>query len=574
MPDNNGKHLLEVSNLSIAFGKATPDQAVVRRVSFTLKEGETLGIVGESGSGKTLSALALMGLLPQQANILEGSALLHSGEAEPRDLIRLEHREMRKLRGHDITMIFQEPMSSLNPVMRCGKQVIEVMRQHLQLTGKEARKRCIGLFREVQLPRPEGIYRSYPHQLSGGQKQRVMIAMAMACNPRLIIADEPTTALDVTVQKAILGLLKELARKHNTAIIFITHDLGVVRSIADNVLVMKNGEVVEQGPVQNVFNTPVHPYTQGLMACRPGLGHRPERLLTVQDFLAARESGKEVFVREIGSDERRQRLQTLYSQDPILKVSGLQTWFPSSLSLLGKVKSWVKAVDDVGLEVYPGETLGLVGESGSGKTTLGRSILRLQPMRGGRIVYLGRPLSQLEGKALRDERKGLQIIFQDPYSSLNPRISAGEAIMEPMKVHRLHGSDQERRQKALALMEKVGLEVRQFNRYPHEFSGGQRQRIGIARALALEPSFIVCDESVSALDVSVQAQVLNLLNALKKEFGLTYIFISHDLSVVRYMSDRIVVLRDGKVVESGDADELILNPKEDYTRALIEAIPH
>lgn len=574
MPDNNGKHLLEVSNLSIAFGKATPDQAVVRRVSFTLKEGETLGIVGESGSGKTLSALALMGLLPQQANILEGSALLHSGEAEPRDLIRLEHREMRKLRGHDITMIFQEPMSSLNPVMRCGKQVIEVMRQHLQLTGKEARKRCIGLFREVQLPRPEGIYRSYPHQLSGGQKQRVMIAMAMACNPRLIIADEPTTALDVTVQKAILGLLKELARKHNTAIIFITHDLGVVRSIADNVLVMKNGEVVEQGPVQNVFNTPCHPYTQGLMACRPGLGHRPERLLTVQDFLAARESGKEVFVREIGSDERRQRLQTLYSQDPILKVSGLQTWFPSSLSLLGKVKSWVKAVDDVGLEVYPGETLGLVGESGSGKTTLGRSILRLQPMRGGRIVYLGRPLSQLEGKALRDERKGLQIIFQDPYSSLNPRISAGEAIMEPMKVHRLHGSDQERRQKALALMEKVGLEVRQFNRYPHEFSGGQRQRIGIARALALEPSFIVCDESVSALDVSVQAQVLNLLNALKKEFGLTYIFISHDLSVVRYMSDRIVVLRDGKVVESGDADELILNPKEDYTRALIEAIPH
>jgi peptide/nickel transport system ATP-binding protein len=574
MPDNNGKHLLEVSNLSIAFGKATPDQAVVRRVSFTLKEGETLGIVGESGSGKTLSALALMGLLPQQANILEGSALLHSGEAEPRDLIRLEHREMRKLRGHDITMIFQEPMSSLNPVMRCGKQVIEVMRQHLQLTGKAARKRCIGLFREVQLPRPEGIYRSYPHQLSGGQKQRVMIAMAMACNPRLIIADEPTTALDVTVQKAILGLLKELARKHNTAIIFITHDLGVVRSIADNVLVMKNGEVVEQGPVQNVFNTPVHPYTQGLMACRPGLGHRPERLLTVQDFLAARESGKEVFVREIGSDERRQRLQTLYSQDPILKVSGLQTWFPSSLSLLGKVKSWVKAVDDVSLEVYPGETLGLVGESGSGKTTLGRSILRLQPMRGGRIVYLGRPLSQLEGKALRDERKGLQIIFQDPYSSLNPRISAGEAIMEPMKVHRLHGSDQERRQKALALMEKVGLEVRQFNRYPHEFSGGQRQRIGIARALALEPSFIVCDESVSALDVSVQAQVLNLLNALKKEFGLTYIFISHDLSVVRYMSDRIVVLRDGKVVESGDADELILNPKEDYTRALIEAIPH
>lgn len=573
MPDNNGKHLLEVSNLSIAFGKATPNQAVVRRVSFTLKEGETLGIVGESGSGKTLSALALMGLLPQQANILEGSALLHSGEAEPRDLIRLEHREMRKLRGHDITMIFQEPMSSLNPVMRCGKQVIEVMRQHLQLTGKEARKRCIGLFREVQLPRPEGIYRSYPHQLSGGQKQRVMIAMAMACNPRLIIADEPTTALDVTVQKAILGLLKELARKHNTAIIFITHDLGVVRSIADNVLVMKNGEVVEQGPVQNVFNTPCHPYTQGLMACRPGLGHRPERLLTVQDFLAARESGKEVFVREIGSDERRQRLQTLYSQDPILKVSGLQTWFPSSLSLLGKVKSWVKAVDDVGLEVYPGETLGLVGESGSGKTTLGRSILRLQPMRGGRIVYLGRPLSQLEGKALRDERKGLQIIFQDPYSSLNPRISAGEAIMEPMKVHRLHGSDQERRQKALALMEKVGLEVRQFNRYPHEFSGGQRQRIGIARALALEPSFIVCDESVSALDVSVQAQVLNLLNALKKEFGLTYIFISHDLSVVRYMSDRIVVLRDGKVVESGDADELILNPKEDYTRALIEAIP-
>lgn len=574
MPDNNGKHLLEVSNLSIAFGKATPDQAVVRRVSFTLKEGETLGIVGESGSGKTLSALALMGLLPQQANILEGSALLHSGEAEPRDLIRLEHREMRKLRGHDITMIFQEPMSSLNPVMRCGKQVIEVMRQHLQLTGKEARKRCIGLFREVQLPRPEGIYRSYPHQLSGGQKQRVMIAMAMACNPRLIIADEPTTALDVTVQKAILGLLKELARKHNTAIIFITHDLGVVRSIADNVLVMKNGEVVEQGPVQNVFNTPVHPYTQGLMACRPGLGHRPERLLTVQDFLAARESGKEVFVREIGSDERRQRLQTLYSQDPILKVSGLQTWFPSSLSLLGKVKSWVKAVDDVSLEVYPGETLGLVGESGSGKTTLGRSILRLQPMRGGRIVYLGRPLSQLEGKALRDERKGLQIIFQDPYSSLNPRISAGEAIMEPMKVHRLHGSDQERRQKALALMEKVGLEAKQFNRYPHEFSGGQRQRIGIARALALEPSFIVCDESVSALDVSVQAQVLNLLNALKKEFGLTYIFISHDLSVVRYMSDRIVVLRDGKVVESGDADELILNPKEDYTRALIEAIPH
>jgi len=573
MPADLPHPLLEVRDLTIAFRQGPQKQVVARDVDFTLLPGQTPGIVGESGSGKTVTSLALMGLLPPGGIVETGSILFRSRDAAATDLLLLKPQEMRRLRGKEIAMIFQEPMTSLNPVMRCGRQVSEVLRLHLGMNAREARQRCVQLFIEVRLPRPEAIYSSFPHQLSGGQKQRVMIAMAMACQPRLLIADEPTTALDVTVQRSILELMKEMARQYGTSIIFITHDLGVVRCIADQVMVMHQGTVVEQGAVEQVFEKPQHPYTQGLMACRPRLGHRPVRLLTVRDFLGAGESSTPLQVREISAEERRTRHQTLYAQEPVLRVSGLRTWFPASATLLGKVTSWVKAVDEVSLEVYPGETLGLVGESGSGKTTLGRSILRLQPLSGGRIAYLGRPLENLGGQEMRNERKALQIIFQDPYSSLNPRISAGKAIMEPMQVHRLYRNDHERRQNALALMEKVGLEARQFNRYPHEFSGGQRQRIGIARALALQPQFIVCDESVSALDVSVQAQVLNLLNDLKEEYGLTYIFISHDLSVVRYMSDRILVLQEGRVVEYGEADDLIRHPKEDYTRALIEAIP-
>jgi peptide/nickel transport system ATP-binding protein len=568
--------LLRVDQLTIEFRTEDAIVRAVEGVSFSVKPGQTLGIVGESGSGKSVSALSIMGLLPEKvSNIANGSILFAEDGQEPVELIGLDEKKMQTIRGNRIGMIFQEPMTSLNPVMRCGKQVAEVLIQHKRLSKAEARNECIRLFKEVLLPRPESVYDTYPHQLSGGQKQRVMIAMALACNPALLIADEPTTALDVTVQKSILELIRQLQEKYKMAVIFITHDLGVVAQLAHEVVVMYKGRIVEQGNVIALFRNPQHPYTKGLLACRPPIGKRPERLLSVSDFMGNADNHHEpnISVREITAEERKTRHQKLYDQQPLLTVKGLKTWFPIKSGILARTKGFVKAVDDVSFDVYPGETLGLVGESGCGKTTLGRSILRLAEPSEGRILFDGEEIMQLNSKELRERRRDMQIIFQDPYSSLNPRMTIGTAITEPMRVHGLYDSNQQRQEKAMELLEKVQLKSEHFYRYPHEFSGGQRQRICIARALALQPRFIICDESVSALDVSVQAQVLNLLNQLKVDLGFTYIFISHDLNVVKYMSDRLIVMREGRIQEQGDADTIYNHPSSDYTRGLINAIP-
>jgi peptide/nickel transport system ATP-binding protein len=473
-------------------------------------------------------------------------------------------------------MIFQEPMSSLNPVFTCGSQVTETIRQHRNISNKTARELTLDLFREVKLPRPEEILHSYPHQLSGGQKQRVMIAMAISCRPKLLIADEPTTALDVTVQKDILRLLLDLQHAHGMSIMFITHDLGVVSDITENIVVMYKGKIVESGSTSRVFNHPEHAYTKGLLACRPPLDRRPPRLLTVHDFMDSEEEAAAMLsdpVIKNYSRERSTRQQKFYDGQPILSVEKLSTWFPLKKNIFGKPSGYVKAVDDVSLDVFPGETLGLVGESGCGKTTLGRTILRLVEQRSGQITFKKKNISTIKGAKLRFVRKSIQIVFQDPYSSLNPRLTIGSAIEEPMVVHGLIKNKTERKALVTDLLEQVGLDENYAYRYPHELSGGQRQRACIARALAVNPEFIVCDESVSALDVSVQAQVLNLLNKLKKERNLTYVFISHDLSVVKYMSDRMAVMENGKIVENGDAYQVYANPEKEYTRKLIRAIP-
>lgn len=482
------------------------------------------------------------------------------------DLLHQDARTMQRIRGNQIGMIFQEPMSSLNPVMTCGNQVLESLLLHKGLPKETARDQVLHWFHRVKLPDPERIYRRYPHQLSGGQKQRVMIAMAMCCNPSLLICDEPTTALDVTVQKAILQLIRELQREEDLAVLFITHDLNVVSEIADRVVVMYRGEIVEQNDIRSVFSNPAHPYTRALLACRPVNHPRGERLPVVSDFL---EAGKPIRTERTGPSHK----VTKASDRELLHVQNLSVWFPDRKTFFGKPLSFVKAVDDVSFSVHEGETLGLVGESGCGKTTLGRALLRLVEPTAGKILFDNRDLTRLTVAELGPMRKDLQIVFQDPYSSLNPRITIGSAIGEPLRVHRFADNAKQRKDKVIHLLEKVGLEKRHFNRYPHEFSGGQRQRIVIARALALEPSFLVCDESVSALDVSVQAQVLNLLNDLKKEYGFTIIFISHDLSVVKYLSDRIMVMNRGRIEEIGNADEVYHSPKTDYTRKLIASIP-
>ena len=566
--------MLQLSELTVSFSSDTGCTTAVNDVSLKINKGETLGIVGESGSGKSVTSLAIMRLLPSKGCIINTGKIIYQPEdGGSIDLLNLEEREMRNYRGKEIAMIFQEPMTSLNPVHRCGEQVAEAIMLHEKITHQQARDKTLDLFREVLLPRPEDIYKAYPYQLSGGQKQRVMIAMAISCKPSLLIADEPTTALDVTVQKTILALLKTLQQKHGMGIIFISHDLGVVAEIADKVAIMYKGEIVEQGLISDVFNHPQHPYTQGLLACRPPLDKRLRLLPTVSDFVKGDISELNLPSLEVSQQERSLFHQELYSRKPLLEVNNLQTHFPIRQGIFSRIKSVVKAVDDISFVVYPGETLGLVGESGSGKTTLGRSILRLVEPTSGKITFSGQVISGLSQKEMRPMRRKLQIIFQDPYSSLNPRITAGRAIMEPMTVHKLHGNNNQRKARTLELLEKVGLLPGHFHRYPHEFSGGQRQRICIARALATNPEFIICDESVSALDVSVQAQVLNLLNDLKREFGFTYIFISHDLSVVKFMSDRMMVMKDGMVVEEGEADQVYKNPQSDYTRALIGAIP-
>jgi len=564
--------ILIIRDLHVSFIRDGRWSEAVHGIDYEVFAGRTLGIVGESGSGKSVSSLAVMRLLNEKTSRIEAGGILLAGT----DISHFSEKQMAEVRGKRIAMIFQEPMTSLNPVYKCGFQVSEMILQHEDVSKAEAKQRVISLFKQVMLPRPEAIYDSYPHELSGGQKQRVMIAMAIACKPQVLIADEPTTALDVTVQLEILKLLRKLQAETGMGMIFITHDLGVVAEIADDVAVMHDGEILEHGTVADILNHPKHPYTQGLLACRPPLGIRLKRLPIVKEFLDGQwNGGKQQILSDLQilPEEREKHLETLYSHAPILKVEGLKTWYPLRKGLLNKVYGYVKAVDDVSLEVYEGETLGLVGESGCGKTTLGRSILRLAEPTSGKVWFDGIEVTALKGNDLRDFRKQAQIVFQDPYSSLNPRLTIGEAIAEPMRVHGFEKDSVKLRDAVCDLLEQVGLKADHYGRYPHELSGGQRQRVCIARALAVNPRLIICDESVSALDVSVQAQVLNLLNRLKAERGLTYIFISHDLGVVRFMSDRVVVMYNGKTVEMNDADALFEHPQNDYTRKLIDALP-
>jgi len=566
--------LLEVNNLTVEFATEKGLLKAINGISYSVEKGQCVGIVGESGSGKTVSSLALMRLLPRTGKISVGELIFNSRHGKT-VIQNLSEKEMRSFRGNEIAMVFQEPLTSLNPVLTCGSQVMEAIMLHQQVSKNESRNRTLELFKRVKLPRPETLLDSYPHQLSGGQKQRVMIAMAISCNPSLLIADEPTTALDVTVQKAILELLKELQEENNMSIIFISHDLGVIAEIADKALVMLKGDIVEQGNILDIFSNPRHPYTKGLLACRPPLDKRLHILPTVKDFTDNNNKTEYILSDKniITAEERKNELQKLYTSEPILKVANLKTYFPIHKGILGKATDYVKAVDDISFDVYPGETLGIVGESGSGKTTLGRTILRLIEPTSGSINYKGTDIRKLSPEEMRHYRKKLQIIFQDPYSSLNPHLTIGESIVEPMRVHEILGSEKERKARAIELLERVSMDASQFYRYPHEFSGGQRQRICIARALALNPEFIVCDECISALDVSVQAQVINLLSELKKDFGFTYLFISHDISVIKFISDRMIVLYNGKIEEMGDADEIYFNPQKEYTQRLINAVP-
>ena len=548
--------VLQVEHLRVEFVHDGEVNVAVKDVSFEVCRGRTLGIVGESGSGKSVSSLAVMGLLPKPpaCRVTGSIRLFADGQQEA-----VEHIEL----GRHVSMIFQEPMTSLNPVHKCGEQVMEMLLAHEKVDKAEARRRVIELFEEVMLPRPEKIFDSYPHEISGGQKQRVMIAMALICHPDLLIADEPTTALDVTVQKTILELLRTLQNKYQIGIIFITHDLGVIAQIADDVAVMYKGEIVEQGTAEQVLYHPQHPYTRGLLACRPPLDSRPHRLPTVQDFLDGN------VPQEVQTPAAKREI----SATPLLRVRDLEVTYALKKNLFGKVMQELKAVDGLSFDVLRGETVGLVGESGCGKSTLGRAILQLIERSAGTVEYDGVSLDKLSFSEQKALRRKMQIVFQDPYSSLNPRITVGEAILEPLRSHHLLDNDSQRRERVRELMHQVGLSEEWFNRYPHEFSGGQRQRVCIARALVLQPELVICDESVSALDVSVQAQVLNLLNDLKEHYGYTYIFITHDLSVVKFFSDRIMVMEKGRIVEEGPSDQLFANPQHPYTQRLLAAIP-
>jgi len=555
--------LLEVNNFTLSFqNKGTPLK-VVENVSFNLNKGETLGIVGESGSGKSMTALSVLNLQPHSASV--SGDIYYYQKNNAINLLKLSDKNWLSFRGKSISMIFQEPMTSLNPTMKCGKQVAEILFIHTDLSHDKRYKRVIALFEEVKLPDPQRIYNSYPHEISGGQKQRVMIAMAIALKPSILIADEPTTALDVTVQKAIINLLKDIQEKYAISIIFISHDLGVIAQIAHQVLVMYKGKVVEQGTMKKVLTNPEMPYTKGLIKCRPELDFKGERLPILSDFIDKKNETELLDSYEQVDFEKKNQV--------ILSVNALNKRFISKVNFLGKPIQSLQAIQDIQFEVYKGETLGLVGESGCGKTTLGRIIAQLIDFNSGQIEYKGKSLKKLTNHELKEFRRRVQIIFQDPYSSLNPKLKAGDAITEPLKVHRLYKTAKQRKQRGIELLEQVRLNEADYYKYPHEFSGGQRQRVVIARALALNPEFIICDESVSALDVSVQAEILNLLNDLKRKYQLTFIFISHDLSVVKFMSDRIMVMKDGQLVEINKADELYLSPASAYTRKLIESIP-
>ena len=559
--------LLSVEGLNIHFTSDGSTGAAVKSNSFSVGKGELVAIVGESSSGKSVTALSILQLLPKQAQV-SGKVLFFTKDKQPVDLLKLSGKEITGIRGNQIAMIFQEPMTSLNPVFNCGYQIMEAIQLHQKVSKATAKQKTIGLFEKVKLPDPENLISRYPHELSGGQKQRVMIAMAMSCNPALLIADEPTTALDVTVQKTILELIKSLQQQNNMGVIFITHDLSVVADIADKIVVMRKGEIVEQGFTKYILHNPQQPYTKALLACRPAGQPKGKRLPVVNDFINRDGGIKEKFSTLEEQQTTNNKLQTT-----VLEVKNLHVHFPIKKNLFGKATQYFKAVDDVSFTVQQGDIIGLVGESGCGKTTLGRTILQLIKPTSGKILLDGKDLTQNNAEVLRKMRKDLQIVFQDPYGSLNPRITIGEAILEPLKVHSVLNNNKQRKEKVMELLEKVSLDTGHFNRYPHQFSGGQRQRICIARALALNPSFLIFDESVSALDVSVQAQVLNLLNDLKAEFGFTAIFISHDLSVVHYICNRILVMYKGKIVEEGTADQVYHHPCNEYTKKLINAIP-
>ena len=569
--------LLRINNLSIDFITEAGTIPAVSNISMEVKRGEVVAIVGESGSGKSVTSLSILQLLPiPPAKYSSGEILFSGDNNKPADLLKLSPGAMQALRGNQIAMIFQEPMTSLNPVLTCGSQVMEAIQLHKKTGRDEAKRKTIELFSKVKLPDPQQIFNRYPHQLSGGQKQRVMIAVAMSCNPSLLICDEPTTALDVTVQKTILQLIRELQQEENMGVIFITHDLGVVAEIADRAIVLYKGRIVETGNVKDLFSNPQHPYTRGLLFCRPVLHNKGDRLPVVSDFIDEDGKDKEQVTRNKRQDaniETRENKTADNNDEPLVRVEKLNVWYPAKKTFFGKTVEYTKAVNDVSFDVYGGETLGLVGESGCGKTTLGRALLRLIEPVSGKIIFNGLDLVTTTAGELKKLRKDIQIVFQDPYSSLNPRLTIGSAIAEALKVHDLIPTERQRKDKVMELLEKVNLKTSYFERYPHEFSGGQRQRIVIARALALNPSFVVFDESVSALDVSVQAQVLNLINDLKNEFGFTVIFISHDLAVIRYISDRILVMNKGQIEEMGPAEEIYNHPKKEYTKRLIAAIP-
>ena len=596
--------LLQIHGLTTRFRTDDETVTAVDDLTLTIYEGHTLGLVGESGSGKSVTSYSIMRLLPSASGHIDSGEISFLGK----DLVRLPMPEMREVRGKSISMIFQEPGTSLNPVFKVGKQVMEPMILHQGLSKDEARRRAIELFDEVGIPDPERRIDSYPHEMSGGQKQRVMIAMALSCNPRLLIADEPTTALDVTIQAQILDLIRKLRDERGMSILFITHDLGVIAEIADEVAVMYQGQLVEQNTIEKIFTEPQHPYTKGLLACRPKLETEMKRLPTVTDFMETKTlpDGALEIIEQPMSDERltelmnRGRGRLLHAKSeisrlgydpdqlslgeddtfvpagtpPLLRVENFKVYYPVKSGILRRTVGYIRAVDDISFEVHKGQTLGLVGESGCGKTTTGRAILKLIPNSGGTVFYEGQEILPMGRTEFLPFRRKLQIIFQDPFNSLNPRMTVETMLLEVMKVHKLGANNRDRRDRAAQLLEEVGLQSEHLLRYPHEFSGGQRQRLCIARALAVEPEFIICDESVSALDVSVQAQVLNLLKELQEERGFTYIFISHDLSVVKFMSDMMAVMQDGRIVEFGPSEEIYRSPKSDYTRRLIDSIPN
>lgn len=560
--------LIEIKNLSVDFKTDEGVVNAVKNVSFRVPKGKTVGLVGESGSGKSVSSLAIMGLIPNPPGKITSGEILFDGK----NLLKISESEMRKVRGNRISMIFQEPMTSLNPVFTVGDQICETLMLHQNMDKKQSLEKAIDLLDQVGIPNPKERVKSYPHEMSGGQRQRVMIAMAIACEPELLIADEPTTALDVTIQKQILDLLADLQKKYNMSVLFITHDLGVIADIADEVIVMYRGDIVETGGTEQIFTHAKHPYTKGLLACRPSLETNPKRLPMVSDFMNEDGSEKASDVESTKGIKYTRSIDE-HKNPVVLEIKNIKKHFPMQKGIFGNVKTWVKAVDDVSLKVRKGRTLGLVGESGCGKTTLGRTVLRLIEPTAGEIIYNGKDITAMDRNQMRAMRRKMQIIFQDPYASLNPRMTVGAAIMEPMIIHGLGKTKSERIQMAGDLMDRVGMSRGMLNRYPHEFSGGQRQRICIARALAVKPEFIICDESVSALDVSIQAQILNLLLDLQDEFNLTYIFISHDLAVVKFIADEVAVMYNGEVVEMNDAVGIYENPQHSYTKKLLSAIP-